>query len=160
MGGGPSKPPANGGVSPAPPEAVQFAAMDTGALMPPSVSELADAKAVELAVGMLTERLYCPAAARGFQQCVQTAGLADQQAAAAGPCRATHEALRDCMTKGNVQETTQRFLWHFATEKCAEKVQAARACTQRGGVCQDEALQAYGCGGRHVITLMSAVETS
>jgi hypothetical protein len=148
-------------------EAGQLAVIDTGALIDHEIGSLHNEEALQLSVGVLMERLYCPTQAHLFYSCFQQSGLTDAFAAAAegGPCYAEHELFADCIKDRNVTIKCTKFVEFFARAKCIKESEALKQCinsNEGAGKsnrtnCSAVALTAFGCGAKHVLGLFSTV---
>ena len=72
-------------------------------------SALPPTEAVELAVGMLTEKLYCPEPAMKFYKCFVDSGRSDAYSAAQDVCKKEHEGLMECVRERDINDVCQRY---------------------------------------------------
>eukprot|EP00667_Euglena_gracilis_P022217 EG_transcript_24648 len=137
----------------APPEAVALAAMPTQ--ITPELAKMPADHAIQLAVGVLTERLYCADTASAFYECFARSGK-DPYEASTGTCRKEHEGLMKCVEERQINDVAERFLGYFAMVKCPKEVEAAKVCMEKGrSDCQPQTEAAYSCAARHILALLA-----
>jgi len=124
--------------------------------VPKLIAAMPHMAVIDMAVGVLAERLYCPTDSEAFYKCFSNSGLQDAEAAATGACSKFHNALLACVEQRNVNDRAQRTLEHLATVKCPKEVEAAQHCVEgKGKDCQKVTEAAYACGARHLLAVFT-----
>eukprot|EP00906_Rhabdomonas_costata_P029239 RCo041282 len=147
-------------------EAQQLSVVDTQALMTPDLAALASDEALEMAMGLLMERLYCPTQAHLLFKCLQQSGVSSPEEAVkeGGQCYPENMLLAECAGTKEVAMKCSRFVEHFAHVKCKPEGDALTKCLRDHKAsgrhreeCSALAMATFGCGARHVLALFSTV---
>eukprot|EP01001_Neometanema_parovale_P011563 NODE_7817_length_741_cov_99.666667_g7566_i0.p1 GENE.NODE_7817_length_741_cov_99.666667_g7566_i0~~NODE_7817_length_741_cov_99.666667_g7566_i0.p1 ORF type:complete len:173 (+),score=39.00 NODE_7817_length_741_cov_99.666667_g7566_i0:81-599(+) len=140
-----------------PPEIREMISVDTEKLMKPEFRNLPANEAIELSFGLLLERVFCQQEGGAFYQCFAQSGEKDPVKVSNGVCQKENQAFEKCARTGSITDSASTLVELFAYNKCPTETSAFRKCKQDGKPeCDKEAVEAFGCGSRHVLALLQA----